>query len=287
MSRKSTFEEMIETLLQTAWWASLIVAAGAYIFFYSILPGILAGNKMMVSVAGMSKGIAPYSALFFCFIGGLAFLNSKRKAKLVDRQADIHSVRSLTWKQFEELVGEIGRRKGYQVLENFGGGADGGVDARFKKDGKLVLVQCKNWKAQKVNVKVVRELYGVIAAEGAHGGLVVTAGSYTKDALDFAKGKSIDLIDGQKLNEANLNVHLHRQELRSILEQEIAKSPVLAVSSSYKAKFFLLDLILRLNFLIEKIQQHFEIIPSIKELQLLTDHSKISRRQIPHVTCFP
>ena len=38
-----------------------------------------------------------------------------------------------------------------------------------------------------------------MAAEGAHGGLVVTAGSYTKDALDFTKGKSIDLIDGQKL----------------------------------------------------------------------------------------
>jgi restriction system protein len=105
----------------------------------------------------------------------------------------------LSWKQFEELLGEIGRRKGYQVIENFGGGADGGVDVRFKKDGKLVLVQCKNWKAQKVNVKVVRELYGVMAAEGAHGGLVVTAGAYTKDALDFAKGKSIDLIDGQKL----------------------------------------------------------------------------------------
>lgn len=85
------------------------------------------------------------------------------------------------------------------MIENIGGGADGGVDVRFKNDGKLILVQCKNWKANKVNVKVVRELYGVMAAEGAQGGLIVTAGTYTKDASVFAKGKSIDLIDGQKL----------------------------------------------------------------------------------------
>ncbi len=199
MARKSPLEEIIETLLQTVWWGSFIVAVVAYIFFAFVIPQILEGSKILVGVAGMSKGIAPYAVIFFCFIGGLAFLNTKRKAKLVDRQADINSIRSLSWKQFEELVGEIGRRKGYQVIKNIGGGADGGVDVRFKKDGNLVLVQCKNWKAQKVNVKVVRELYGVMAAEGAHGGLVVTAGTYTKDALDFAKGKSIDLIDGQKL----------------------------------------------------------------------------------------
>jgi restriction system protein len=199
MARKSEFEKLIDSLLQSAWWASFIVAVLAYTFFTFVIPGILDGSKLLVGVAGMSKSIAPYAAIFFCFIGGLAWFNVKRKAKLVDRQADINSIRSLSWKQFEELLGEIGRRKGYQVIENFGGGADGGVDVRFKKDGKLVLVQCKNWKAQKVNVKVVRELYGVMAAEGAHGGLVVTAGTYTQDALDFAKDKSIDLIGGQKL----------------------------------------------------------------------------------------
>ena len=207
MASKSPLEEIIETLLQTTWWASFIVAVGAYILFQSVIPGILASSKVMVGVAAMSKGIAPIAAIFFCCIGVLVWFKTKRKAKLVDQQADINSVRSLSWKQFEELVGEIGRRKGYRVVENFGGGADGGVDVRFKKDGKLVLVQCKNWKAQKVNVKVVRELYGVMAAEGAHGGLVVTAGTYTKDALDFAKGKSIDLIDGQKLEKMVADVH--------------------------------------------------------------------------------
>ncbi len=228
MARKSPLEEIIETLLQSAWWASFIVAVCAYFFFYSVIPEIFEGNKIMVAVVGMSKGLAPIAAVFFCLVGGFVWLNTKRKAKLVDRQADINSVRSLTWKEFEELIGEIGRRKGYQVIENFGSGADGGVDVRFKKDGKLVLVQCKNWKAQKVNVKVVRELYGVMAAEGAHGGLVVTAGTYTKDALDFAKGKSIDLIDGQKLEKLVADVRRGEgqfQTSKDKLMREVKRQP--------------------------------------------------------------
>jgi restriction system protein len=200
MARKSSpLEDLVAELIQSAWWVSFLVAGIAYIGLTFGFPSLLAGKQVWTGVVGLSKSIAPYAALFFCFIGGIAWLNTKRKAKLVDRQTDIDSIHSLSWKQFEELVGEIGRRKGYHVVENIKGGADGGVDVRFKKDGKLVLVQCKQWKARQVNVKVIRELYGVMAAEGAHGGLVVTAGTYTQDAREFAKGKPIDLIDGQRL----------------------------------------------------------------------------------------
>jgi restriction system protein len=60
-------------------------------------------------------------------------------------------------------------------------------------------VQCKQWRALKVGVTIVRELYGVMAAQGATGGFVVTSGTFTPDAIDFAKGRNIDLIDGPKL----------------------------------------------------------------------------------------
>lgn len=42
----------------------------------------------------------------------------------------------------------------------------------------------------------MRELYGVMAARGAAGGFVVSAGSYTADARAFARGRNIELIDG-------------------------------------------------------------------------------------------
>jgi restriction system protein len=48
---------------------------------------------------------------------------------------------------------------------------------------------------------VVRELYGVMAANGATGGFVVTAGRFSDDAVDFARGRNVELIDGPKLEE--------------------------------------------------------------------------------------
>ena len=51
----------------------------------------------------------------------------------------------------------------------------------------------------KVGVKVVRELYGVVIAEGATGGVVISSGTFTQEARDFARGKPLELLDGSEL----------------------------------------------------------------------------------------
>lgn len=89
--------------------------------------------------------------------------------------------------------------RGYAVTERGGGGADGGVDIELRKGSEIFLVQCKQWRAYKVSVTVVRELYGVMAARGAAGGFVVTSGVFTSDAEVFARGRNIELIDGSIL----------------------------------------------------------------------------------------
>jgi len=48
-------------------------------------------------------------------------------------------------------------------------------------------------------IKVVRELYGVIKAQNAAKGIIVTSGSFSADAMSFAKGKEIELVDGTQL----------------------------------------------------------------------------------------
>lgn len=50
-----------------------------------------------------------------------------------------------------------------------------------------------------MGVQVVRELYGVMAAQGAAGGFVVTSGSFTAEAIAFASGRNVTLVDGPKL----------------------------------------------------------------------------------------
>lgn len=80
-------------------------------------------------------------------------------------------------------------------------GPDGGVDLVLRKGGERHLVQCKQWRALKVGVPVVRELYGAMAAMGAAGGFVVTSGQFTSEAQEFADGRNLHLIDGAKLRQ--------------------------------------------------------------------------------------
>lgn len=133
----------------------------------------------------------------------VSFIKRKRSIELIGsvRSPSGRDVSSLSWQEFESLVGEGFRQRGFQVVERGGAGPDGGVDLAIARGHGRFLVQCKQWRAQQVGVSVVRELYGVMAAEHVAGGYVVTSGSFTKDAKEFAAGRNIELIDGTKLPE--------------------------------------------------------------------------------------
>jgi restriction system protein len=99
------------------------------------------------------------------------------------------------------LVGAAFSHLGYAVQETGGGGADGGMDLILVKNKKTILVQCKHWKSTAVGVPVVREMYGLMVSEEMDIVMVVTSGSFTKDARFFAIGKPIVLVDGPRLAE--------------------------------------------------------------------------------------
>ena len=104
----------------------------------------------------------------------------------------------MSWQQFELLVGEAYRRMGYAVSE-MPSGADGGIDLVLTKAGEKTLVQCKHWRSRRVGVKVIRELYGVMVANGAEYGVIVASGEYTSEAVKFASTNHIELINGTRL----------------------------------------------------------------------------------------
>ena len=198
--RKSAFEDLFESLCRCPWWVSIVVAGGGFLFFRYILPGISFESPI---TNGMMKGvsnIAPIICLVLLIPAPISLFNTLRKKKLFDKQIGIESVRSLSWREFEELSGEVFRRQGHQVTENHDAGPDGGVDLVLKKDGKTFLVQCKHWKSYKVDVKVVREMFGIMAAKNADGVYIITSGRFTQEARNFANGKPIKLMEGNELS---------------------------------------------------------------------------------------
>ncbi len=111
--------------------------------------------------------------------GALAsfFKQAKRKnlVRLADSGETDDSLRGIGWKNFEMLIGEVFRMRGFTVMENDRGGADNGIDLMLKKNDEVFLVQCKQWRAYRVSVNVVRELLGVIQKEHRAGLLSLQA----------------------------------------------------------------------------------------------------------------
>jgi restriction system protein len=119
----------------------------------------------------------------------------QRQRVFLGAEIDLDWVRGLSWRDFERQLASVYRQNGYQVEETGGGGPDGGVDLKLFKGGRTTVVQCKHWKTWKVNVRPVRELLGVMTAERAHAAIFIASGHYTADAVRFAEGKPIELID--------------------------------------------------------------------------------------------
>ena len=138
--------------------------------------------------------------LGICWLGALlSFIGSAKRKRLLETQTGLESLRAMSWREFEMLVGEAFRSQGYAIQETGLGGADGGMDLILRKDGKITLVQCKQWKTQRVDVKVVREMFGLLTHHGAAAVKIVAVGDYTADAQRFAQGKPIELIHGEAL----------------------------------------------------------------------------------------
>jgi len=161
--------------------------------------GAVASKQLYKTLAMIGQYLLPVAFLVDALI---SVIGRQKRKQLIEDAADStnpNALNGMTWQEFEMLVGEAYRRQGFNVREMGGGGADGGVDLVLTKNDQKVLVQCKQWKTFKVGVKIVRELYGVMAAQKAQGGVVVTSGVFTQEAKAFADGKNIALIDGEKL----------------------------------------------------------------------------------------
>ena len=189
---------ILDDLALLPWWVNIVLAAIVYLSLKYLIPLFNFRDPVFKGIALAAPGLAPFAAIFL-FPAAWSAFNSWRKGRLLEKQKGIASTRSISWHEFEELICECYRRSGYRVTETGGGGADGGVDLVLRKNGEHLLVQCKNWRYDRVGVKVVRELLGVVAAEGATGGIVVSSGTFSQEARDFARGKPLELIEGTVL----------------------------------------------------------------------------------------
>lgn len=143
-----------------------------------------------------------------CLLGLIIWLQRQRtrdlrKARAVSPNLMIAPLTSLSRQQFDMLLTQAFRQRGYVIGEVAVGqrSAQGSVDLVLRKSGEYFLVHSKAWRVALVEVTAVRELDQAMRAQHAAGGFVVTSGSFTREAMGFASGRKIQLIDGRTLRE--------------------------------------------------------------------------------------
>jgi len=207
--KSSLFEDLYEIAVKLPWWAGLLLALISFVALHSVAqmeiapsPPAEIGQNISRQLFRTFSSILQYLIpAIFCLGAMGSFFEHLRRQKLFDQiQKEQTSLSQISWQEFELLVGEAFRQKGYLVVET-GSGADGGVDLVLTKNGGRFLVQCKHWKSSnKVSVMAVRELLGVIASQKADGGFLVASGGFTKDADAFAKQTGIVLVGREDLH---------------------------------------------------------------------------------------
>jgi len=199
MSRRSP--GLAELFVLAPWWLSVVVGIAVYTYLRWIFLhfAVVAKNPITQAFASSARVLAPFVLVGFGLLAVLSAWFAHTRRKLVDQTSDIESLRAWDWKKFEWLVGEIYRRQGYAIDESISTGPDGGIDLVLRKEGRTTVVQCKQWRAFSVNVRVVRELLGVMTAEKADAAIVITSGKFTREAWRFAQENQITLIDGPQL----------------------------------------------------------------------------------------
>jgi restriction system protein len=213
MAKKtSLFEDLFHIASKLPWWLSALIAISSGVYLHSVatapMPVYSDPQRLQSVVFGTFwRTFAMFGQYLvpLIFAGGAiaSIVKRRRPRKLFESAATTQGnpLLSITWLEFELLVGEALRRRGYSVRETGKNGPDGGIDLIARKDGETYVVQCKQWRSVQVGVPVVRELYGAMAAEGAVGGFVVTSGTFTKPARDFAAGRNVQLVDGTVLKQ--------------------------------------------------------------------------------------
>jgi restriction system protein len=138
----------------------------------------------------------------------------------------LESIQKMSPQSFERLIQRLLRESGFIQVEVTGRTGDGGIDGHgiLRLGGLIsfnVIFQCKKWQ-NSVGASQVRDFRGAMVGR-ADKGLLITTGTFTKDAMKEATrdgAPAIDLVDGdqlvEKLKQLSLGVETKKIEIEQV-----------------------------------------------------------------------
>jgi restriction system protein len=176
MAKRSLFS----VLSEQPWWLTLLVA----IFIFGAMQLVF-------------PPLAPFVALPFAAVAGYLAWRQMRAGPSVNVEERLAALRAMPWENFSLVVGEAYRRQGYSVESS----NSAAFDFQLAKKGQITLVQCRRWKVNQVGDAPVRELVNAMEKQDAFNCVCITAGAFSANARDFARGRPITLLNDAALVE--------------------------------------------------------------------------------------
>jgi restriction system protein len=125
---------------------------------------------------------------------GLPRWNIRKKA---EEAKSVEDLRRLSPTEFEAMVVELFTAEGHKARRT-GAIGDHGVDVVIQAaNGEKWVVQCKRWRGS-VGEPVIRDFHGVMQHEKADKGAIITNGTFTPQAKEWARGKPLSLMEGDE-----------------------------------------------------------------------------------------
>ena len=173
---------LFAVLLRSAWWIPFAITAG----FVMIAKAVLPAEYFVVG----SLGSAP-----FFVIGCIAAWRQMRAPSAKRVAATLSAIREMSWSTFSAAIEDAFQRDGHAVVRLAGTAAD----FEITKNGRVTLVNCRRWKAERTGIEPLRELIAARDARDAHDCIYVATGEITDKARTFAARNVVRILQGAEL----------------------------------------------------------------------------------------
>lgn len=167
-------------------------------------------------------------ALVVFALAGIAATALLRKlpAEPNDLKHGLAHLAGLRWRDFARLVLQAMQARGYQVMQDEGGPADGlptdGGDILLQQGSQRTLLSCKYGNASVVGAQSILGLGKSAELRGAHSAIVVSPGRFDDEARRVAAQQHVELIDGATL----------WPEVKPFLGEDIGADPAPAAAAN-------------------------------------------------------
>jgi len=178
MSEKSLFA----LLLRSPWWISIILALVVSLIARALLPEPFAA-------------VGALGGFPFFVIGIMAAWRQRHSPDPARIALVFERLAAMSWKEFSVGLEQVYVSQGYVVTHLHAGA----VDLKLEKNGQVILVSAKRWKAAALGIEVVRDLVAARESANASSCISISLHQVTDKARLFAEKNSVKLISEMEL----------------------------------------------------------------------------------------